>query len=44
MISGMAGFYHIAGKFSRGKIWQIDSFRAIGKKKFGKLIDQLIDC
>ena len=23
-----------------GKLWRIDSFRAFGKRKFGKLIDQ----
>ena len=26
-----------------GKVWQIDSFRAFGKRKFGDLIDQPID-
>ena len=27
----------------RGKVWQIDSFRAFGERKFGELIDQPID-
>ena len=27
-----------------GKVWRIDSVRAFGEKKFGKLIDQPIDC
>ena len=35
--------YRIAGKFGRGKVWQIDSFQAFGERKFGKLIDQPID-
>ena len=26
-----------------GKAWQIDSFQAFGKTKFGELIDQSID-
>ena len=26
-----------------GKVWPIDSFRAFGERKFGKLIDQPID-
>ena len=26
-----------------GEVWQIDSFRAFGKTKFGELIDQPID-
>ena len=30
----------IAGKFGGGKVSQIYSFRAFGKRKFGKLIDQ----
>ena len=34
--------YHIAGKFGGEKVWQIDSFRAFGKRKFGELIDQPI--
>ena len=34
--------YHIARKFGGKKVWQIDSFRAFGKTKFGKLIDQPI--
>ena len=34
------GTYHIVGKFGRGKVWRIDSFRAFGKRKFGELIDQ----
>ena len=25
------------------KVWQIDSFRAFGKRKFGEIIDQPID-
>jgi len=29
----------IAGKFGGDKVWQIYSFRAFGKKKFGKWID-----
>ena len=32
--------YRIAGKFGGGKVWRIDSFRAFGERKFGKLIDQ----
>ena len=32
-----------SGKVRWGKIWQIDSFRAFGERKFGKLIDQPID-
>ena len=35
--------YRIAGKFGGGKVWRIDSFRAFGERKFGKLIDQLTD-
>ena len=35
--------YRIAEKFGGGKIWRIDSFRAFGERKFGKLIDQPID-
>ena len=35
--------YRIAGKFGGGKVWRIDSFRAFGERKFGKLIDQTID-
>ena len=31
------------GKFGGGKVWRIDSFRAFGKRKFGKLTDQPID-
>ena len=31
------------GNIGRGKHWQIDSFRAFGERKFGKLIDQPID-
>ena len=27
-----------------GKVWQIDSFRACDKRKFGKLIDQPSNC
>ena len=34
--------YHIAGKFGREKVWQIDSFPAFGERKFGELIDQPI--
>ena len=30
--------YRIAGKFGGGKVWQIYSFRAFGKKQFGELI------
>ena len=30
------------GKFGGG-FWRIDSFRAVGKRKFGELIDQPID-
>ena len=26
------------------KVWQIDSFRAFGEGKFGKLVDQPIAC
>ena len=32
----------IAGKFGRDKVWQIDSFSAFGKRKFGKLTHQPI--
>ena len=32
--------YRIAGKLGGGKVWQIDSFQAFGKRKFGKIIDQ----
>ena len=32
--------YRIAGKFGRGEVSQIDSFRAFGERKFGELIDQ----
>ena len=32
----------IAGKFGRDKVWQIDSFSAFGKRKFGKLTNQPI--
>ena len=35
--------YRMEGKFGGGKIWRIDSFRAFGERKFGKLIDQPID-
>ena len=31
------------GKFGGGKVWQIESFRAFGKRNFGELIDQPID-
>ena len=31
------GIYRIAGKFGRGKVWRIDSFRAFGEREFGKL-------
>ena len=34
--------YCIAGKFSGGKVWQIDHFQTMGERKFGKLIDQPI--
>ena len=34
--------YCIAGKFGGEKVWQIDSFRAFGERKFGELIDQPI--
>ena len=35
----------IAGKFGGGggEVWQINSFRAFGERKFGELIDQSID-
>ena len=33
----------IAGKFGGEKVWQIDSFRAFGERKFGELTDQPID-
>ena len=36
-------YYRIAGKFGGGKIWQIDSFRTFGKRKFDELIDWSID-
>ena len=36
-------WYRRAGKFGGGKVWRIVSFRAFGKRKFGKLIDQPID-
>ena len=29
--------YHIAGKFGREKVWWIDSFRAFGERKFGRI-------
>ena len=35
--------YRIAGKFGGVEVWQIDSFRAFGERKFDKLIDQPID-
>ena len=28
------------GMFGGGKIWQINSFRVFGERKFGELIDQ----
>ena len=35
----------IAKKFGMGKVWQIDSFRAFGKRKFSKIIiHQPIGC
>ena len=34
--------YRIAGKFSGGKVWQIDYFQTMGERKFGKLIVQPI--
>ena len=34
--------YHIAGKFGGGKVWRINSFRALGERKFGELIHQPI--
>ena len=34
--------YCIAGKFGRGNVWQSDSCRTFGERKFGKLIDQPI--
>ena len=36
-------YHHIAGNSGKGGVWRIDSFQAFGEKKFGKLIDQLID-
>ena len=36
----------MAGKFiggGGGKVWQIYSFRAFGKRKFDELIDQPVD-
>ena len=38
----LSKIYCIAGKFGRGKVWRIDSFRAFGERKFGELIDQPI--
>ena len=35
--------YRIVGKFGRGKVWQIDSFRAFSESKSGELINQPID-
>ena len=35
--------YRIMGKLGGGKVWQINSFQAFGERRFGKLIDQLID-
>ena len=34
--------YRIVGTFGEGKVWRIDSVRAFGERKFGKLIDQPI--
>ena len=34
--------YCVLGMFGRGKVWQIDSFQAFDKRKFGELIDQPI--
>ena len=35
--------YRIAGKFGRGKVWRIDSFRVFGEKKFDELVE-VINC
>ena len=35
--------YRMEGNFGEGKHWQIDSFQAFDKRKFGELIDQPID-
>ena len=34
--------YCMEQKFGGGKVWRIDSFRAFGERKFGKLIDRPI--
>ena len=34
--------YRRAGNFNGGKVWQINSFQAFGKREFGELIDQPI--
>ena len=31
--------YRMAGKFGRETVWQFNSYRAFGEKKFGELID-----
>ena len=43
MLNEGVASYRIVGKFGGDKVWQIVSFRAFGKRKFGKLIDQPID-
>ena len=32
--------YRMEGKFGGGKIWRMDSFRAFGERKFGKLANR----
>ena len=33
----------IAGKLGEKKVWPTDTIQAFGERKFGELIDQLID-
>ena len=42
LICGKCKIYRIAGKFGGDKVWRINSFRALGKRKFEELIDQPI--
>ena len=32
-----------SGKVWQGNVWQIDSFQAFGKRKFGEIVDQPTD-
>ena len=41
-VTGTVYVYCIAEKLGREKVWQIDSFRAFGKRTFGELIDRPI--